>query len=503
MGFLYVLLVTSWGQKCLQYSDHPNLTTKTQGANSDNWQDLIPHRSGAISFAHLLKHPSAVETDPSPNLASSCRRTADQGPGIRKTTKRILHKRSNAALKCLALDTTFESVANFVGRSAQAREDISVKGLRQLQSPLSSNSGNDSKNNRLSHFVHEYSPEEENSNSQLTSKTPQWERLGDYIDEMKLENYQKCLTNLKGASLVLHKENRDEWKAQEAYRADEEDMKAFFEQMTPNFKLRALFELYNFLIDRSLSDQEIWWSQEDYIELQKKCEYQSDDVHLTIRIGDLILPHLSKIETELSAEEMDQVRTQFFELFKTFKQPEKSYDKKWTTGAGRKWLSERFSKISNDETRYPNLMKYLGAESEPHEWKKSLEKLVPNLDAKGWAPSSMKFNWLEHGFEEDEMEELICMVEAYKTSNVKAAYSYAQASQTAEEKNLSLLPLAYSDKNMMKRFLELNRSLSNQSKKRMLMLKWISENLYTHDQIDVSILNLGKYTANTGYDRLD
>ncbi|KAA1076914.1 hypothetical protein PGT21_023985 [Puccinia graminis f. sp. tritici] len=500
--FSYVFLVTSWGQKYLQSTDTPNphfFSAKIAAVNSDTLlASSTSHHSGTITHVNILKNHPRVETYLPSNLSSSCPGAGTRGLKLKKSTKKKLRKRSNGVLECLTLDTTFESVANFVGKSAKARQEISAKRLRQSQPPLPTNSENnadkvvsDSRN-----IYHEDSVEADNSDSDetgpLTSKTPQW----------KLDTYRKHLSDLKGASLILHKGNREKWQSQEVYRAEEDDIKAFFKQMKPDFRLWSLFKLYNFLIDRSLSDKEIWWSEQDYIDLQKKCDYESDKVYLTIQIGDLIQPHLSKEHSMLSLEEKEQVRNEIVKLFKTFKQSEKSYDKKWTTGPGKQWLIELFSRNNSDETGYTSFIKYLGSESHPDEWKNSLASLAQKLEVKGWAPPSLQFTWLDLGFEVDEMEELLCMLEAYKTPNVKAAYSAAQASQLAEDKKQALLPLAYSSENMTRRFVELHRSLSNQSKKRRLMLKWISENLFSHEKIDESILNIGKYAANTPYDRV-
>ncbi|KAI9631473.1 hypothetical protein KEM48_014297 [Puccinia striiformis f. sp. tritici PST-130] len=117
----------------------------------------------------------------------------------------------------------------------------------------------------------------------LTSKTAQWKRLEGNIEQKKFNAYHLYLSDLRGASLILHEGNREEWKSQEIYRANEKDAQAFFEHMNPDFKLGSKFNLYNFLIERSLSEQKLWWSKEDYEALQVKSDFQSDDVQLTIQ----------------------------------------------------------------------------------------------------------------------------------------------------------------------------------------------------------------------------
>ncbi|KAI7939154.1 hypothetical protein MJO28_014733, partial [Puccinia striiformis f. sp. tritici] len=424
----------------------------------------------------------------------------------------LLHKRSNGARGCLTLDATFESVANFVGRN---RMETSSKTLRQSDQALSMTfidrdpvPGDQSKvfdaeaelaSNPFDHVVEKNGHPEAGP---LTSKTAQWKRLEGNIEQKKFNAYHLYLSDLRGASLILHEGNREEWKSQEIYRANEKDAQAFFEHMNPDFKLGSKFNLYNFLIERSLSEQKLWWSKEDYEALQVKSDFQSDDVQLTIQVGDLIEPYLLRAQAELSAEEKSKVRNQLFELFERFRQSEWSYDKKWSIGPGRKWLIERFSGSGYGETRYHNFIKSLGSESHPDEWKQSLEQLELNLEAKQWAPPSLKFTWLDLGFEPDEMEELIRILKAYQARTLKSAFRDVEEASTTKAGDIPLQSLAYSAENMPKRFVELHRRLAKQAKKRRLMLKWISENLLTHDQIYESILNIGRCAAHKPIDQL-
>lgn len=226
------------------------------------------------------------------------------------------------------------------------------------------------------------------------------------------------------------------------------------------------------------------------------------DINLTIQIGDLIEPYISGKKSMPSSKELSEVRNRYFDLFESFKQSEKSYHKKWSIGPGKRWLTKRFSGVPEGEPRYRSLIEDLSSESHPHEWNESLEKMSQNLQATEWAPSSMKFAWLDRGFDVNEMEELLSVLEAYKSRNVKPAYrQITQASQVAKMEKPPAVPLVDSAENMLGIFVNLHRSLSDQSKKRRLMLKWISKNVFDQDDMYESILNIGKYTANTGFER--
>jgi hypothetical protein len=448
--------------------------------NQENCPTTI---SSHIIHSQGSKETSTEEAFSSLHETSSRPRTAEyRSLKCNRTWKIPRKQRVKEFRQHLTLDATFGRVGESVVKRTQTGEE-EVPSLPTTTQDV----------------VKESRSEKE----EITLKSHDWELLDGHIDRIKLNQYRSDFGDSAHVPLILHEGNRAEWRARIRFLATGEEFHAFFEHLKPDFNLGASFKLYNFLIERSLSDQIIWWSDTEYVDLERSCNFDYDAVHLTIQIGDLVEPYISLKREILTPKEIRRMRNKFFDLFKSFKQTDKSYNKKWSTGPGKIWLRKHFAGITEGGRRYVNLIRTLGSESTKSQGEKEVLSIMSkNLEEKKWSPSSWKFIWLYCGWDVDEMEELICILEAFKTCNAKPAYhKAAQALKHTEDESSSLPALPYSAVNMLDRFVRLHRSLSSPSTKRSPMLAWICDNVWDYDVIYESILNIGKYNANTTSDR--
>lgn len=454
------------------------------------------HFNNAADVKGLLK-TSAVSTTSAFYAAVESLGTSDKiRPKSGRKGQISLRRRSLRVHLGLLLDSTMDAVTKVVtkrtnARNLEASQKIEVHADRSPQ--VIAHEPSDYRDIKKV----EYNQPPSGVPQEKISKRPPWKQLEDKIEPSKLYHYQQ---DVDPDRVILTHDNQEKWKSKEAYLAEDKTWAAVLDA-NPSQEFLALFRLYNFLIKRSLSKQEIWWTKEQYHELLREGDF--DLVHLTIRIGDLM--QLDRPEQAALLSPIDQVELgrRFVSLFEEFKQSEKSYAKKWSSGKGKIWLNRNFIQLGDHQTRYQIFIRSLVSplERAARPWRSLVEGSI-KTKPKGWALLSMRIIWLDLGFDVEEMEELLYVLEAYTPPNIKkACQEAAQASQARSFRPIQRLPLAYSDQ-MAERIVRLFEFLAEEPKKRRLMLRWISENVFPAREVDESLLNIGKFAGNTKYDRL-
>ncbi|KAI8446855.1 hypothetical protein BY996DRAFT_1231377 [Phakopsora pachyrhizi] len=209
-------------------------------------------------------------------------------------------------------------------------------------------------------------------------------------------------------------------------------------------------------------EQQIWWSEKLYNELQRDTGYRAFDINITLRLGDLI--HSTFAEHSARDPELwKNAREKYNKILGNSQQLKTDFSKRWVLGGGKNWLNRNF-KDSAGEPLYDSFVKKIRMTPEELMELKTTGLQKHKLKDKNGVPPSLKTLWLDLGLNPENLGNL---------------------------PDVQDLGRKFDSVALSQRYLELMKYFKNNPKEMEATISWFAENICPTRKFIESILKIG------------
>ncbi|CAH7689423.1 expressed protein [Phakopsora pachyrhizi] len=282
----------------------------------------------------------------------------------------------------------------------------------------------------------------------------------------------------------LRKENINAWK-EKVSTYKKANIKCDIAKISKYEDETGKFQQYLYFLSKAQNEeQQIWWSEKLYNELQRDTGYRAFDINITLRLGDLI--HSTFEEHSARDPELwKNAREKYNKILGNSQQLKTDFSKRWVLGGGKNWLNRNF-KDSAGEPLYDSFVKKIRMTPEELIELKTTGLQKHKLKDKNGVPPSLKTLWLDLGLNPEVMIEFFTVLEAFRSKKVNKS-----------SKNLGNLPdvqdlgRKFDSVALSQRYLELMKYFENNPKEMEATISWFAENICPTRKFIESILKIG------------